>query len=714
LAIRQEIGDRDGEGSTLNNIGNIYYRQQQYGEALETYQQALAIRQEIGDRDGEGSTLNDIGNIYSSQGQYEEALETYQQALAISQEIGDRDGEGSTLNNIGNIYYRQRQYGESLETYQQALAISQEIGDRDGEGDTQFNLAYLYRAQDNLPAAKAAIDEALSIVEQIRADISGNDARITYLATVQDYYQLKVDILMQLHQQQPQNRYDIEALATADQGRARGLLDLLTEANADIFKDIDPALRQRYQALQFQIEALEKESIRLASSEATQAQVPTVQADLKALRDDESNLREEIRQQSPTYAALNFPKPLTVAEMQAQLDANTLMLYYALGETQSYLWAVTPDSVTSYVLPYSRAAIDTAARDVRDVLANPGMYGVPATTPDAQGRTIAGTTRTLSDLILAPVADQLGQKRLVIVADGELQYVPFAALNLPGQAEDAYTPLVANHDLVNLPSASTIAILRETVINDRQPAPKTLAVLYDPVFGLNDDRLNPSASATTPALAATTPDPADPLNQAALERVTRSFKDDRLIYTRAEAEAILGLVPEGEEVATHGFDANYPWLDQPNLSQYRYIHLATHGFFDETNPELSGLVLSLYDQSGHPQRGYLRLGDLFNLNLPADMIVLSACQTALGENVRGEGIVGVTRGLMYAGAPRVVTSLWNVDDEATADLMQQFYQQILVDQVPPSAALSATQRAMWQQGQSPYLWAAFTLQGEWR
>jgi CHAT domain-containing protein len=174
------------------------------------------------------------------------------------------------------------------------------------------------------------------------------------------------------------------------------------------------------------------------------------------------------------------------------------------------------------------------------------------------------------------------------------------------------------------------------------------------------------------------------------------------------------LVPEGEEVATQSFDADYPWLDQPNLSQYRYIHLATHGFFDETNPELSGLVLSLYDQSGHPQRGYLRLGDLFNLNLPADMIVLSACQTALGENVRGEGIVGVTRGLMYAGAPRVVTSLWNVDDEATADLMQQFYQQILVDQVPPSAALSATQRAMWQQGESPYLWAAFTLQGEWR
>jgi tetratricopeptide (TPR) repeat protein len=260
---------------------------------------------------------------------------TYQQSLAISQEIGDRAGEGNSLNNIGAIYSSQGQYGDALGYYQQALAIHQEVGDRALEGSTQVNLAYLYQAQDNLSAAKAAIDEALNIVEQIRADISGNDARTTYLATVQDHYQLKVDILMQLHQQQPQPRYDIEALATADQGRARGLLDLLTEANADIFKDIDPDLRQRYQDLQFQIEALEKESIRLASSEATQGQVSTLQADLKALRDDESTLREEIRQQSPTYAVLNFPKPLTVVEMQAQLDANTLMLYYALGETQS-------------------------------------------------------------------------------------------------------------------------------------------------------------------------------------------------------------------------------------------------------------------------------------------------------------------------------------------------------------------------------------------
>ena len=156
-------------------------------------------------------------------------------------------------------------------------------------------------------------------------------------------------------------------------------------------------------------------------------------------------------------------------------------------------------------------------------------------------------------------------------------------------------------------------------------------------------------------------------------------------------------------------------MTNPALKQYRYIHLATHGFFDEKNPELSGLLLSMVNRQGQPQdRGFLRIGDLFNLDLAADLVVLSACQTGLGENIRGEGIVGMTRGLMYAGTPRVVTSLWNVDDEATAILMEQFYTAMLKDGKPPAAALRASQLAMWQQGKNPYLWAAFTLQGEWR
>jgi tetratricopeptide (TPR) repeat protein/CHAT domain-containing protein len=723
LTIVRSVADRAAEGIILSNIGGIYKNQGNDEEALRYYTEALTICREVGNRTGEGTTLDNIGQVYSRQGNYSEALRYYTDALVIRRAVGARAGEGTTLNNIGGVYNSQGNYGEALRYYTDAIAISRKVGDRAGEGQTLTNLAYFYQKQRNLSDAKNAIDAAIAVFETIRGNISGDEARTTYFTTVQNYYQLKVDIYMELHQQQPQHRYDIEALKTADQGRARGLLDLLAEANSDIFKDIAPDLRQRYQELRFQIEALEKQSIRLASSEATLAQVPTIQARLKERRDAEIKLREEIRLKSPAYAALEFPQPLAVAEMQAQLDANTLMLYYTLGEDQSYLWAVGQDSITSYVLPHSKATIDQAAREVVKVISNPGMYGVEVTTPDDEGGTIADATSTLSDMILSPVASQLGQNRLVIVADGALQYVPFAALKLPGQSADAYTPLVVNHDIVNLPSASTIAILRKTVIQDRQPAPKTLAVLYDPVFDLTDERFNQAASATNPSFAQAT-DPVDfdqQLNEAALERVLRnvgSGAPPRLKHTKAEAEGLMALVPDTDELSASDFEANYPWLEQPALSQYRYLHLATHGFFDETNPELSGLILARFDSAGNTQQGYLRLGDLFNLNLPAEMVVLSACQTALGENVEGEGIVGVTRGLMYAGAPRVVTSFWNVDDEATADFMQRFYRRILNNQESPTAALSATQRKLWQEPDiyinSPYLWAAFTLQGEWR
>ena len=292
--------------------------------------------------------------------------------------MGDRTGEATTLNNIGLVYNDLGEKQQALDYYTQALPLQRAVGDRAGEANTLGNVAVLYRDQGEPEQARIQVNAAIALIEDMRASFTNTDFKTAYFSTVQGYYQLKVDILMELYQQQPQHRYDIEALQTADQGRARGLLDLLTEANSDIFKDIAPNLRQRYQELRWQIEALEKESIRLASSEATLAQVPTIQAELKNLRQEESNLREEIRLKSPAYAALEFPQPLTVAEMQARLDANTLMRYYTLGEEQSYLWAVSQDSITSHVLPYNKATIDQAARAVVEVISNPGMYAIPS------------------------------------------------------------------------------------------------------------------------------------------------------------------------------------------------------------------------------------------------------------------------------------------------------------------------------------------------
>jgi CHAT domain-containing protein len=301
-------------------------------------------------------------------------------------------------------------------------------------------------------------------------------------------------------------------------------------------------------------------------------------------------------------------------------------------------------------------------------------------------------------------------KRLLIVADGALQYVPFAALPSNGQ------PLIVNHEIVNLPSASVLAALR--LDRDRPSYQKTVAVFADPVFDAADPRLaraRRTDSATAAADVAQLP-----------EEVRASVReagllDDRgaltrLPFTREEADAILALAPSGEGTKAIDFSASRSTATSGRVKGHRIVHLATHGIVDTAHPELSGIVLSLVDERGAPQDGFLRLHEVYNLDWNADLVVLSACQTALGQEIKGEGLVGLTRGFMYGGARGVVASLWNVNDSATVDLMKRFYEGLLARGLTPAPALRAAQLEMWKrrQWQAPYYWAAFTLQGDWR
>jgi CHAT domain-containing protein len=190
---------------------------------------------------------------------------------------------------------------------------------------------------------------------------------------------------------------------------------------------------------------------------------------------------------------------------------------------------------------------------------------------------------------------------------------------------------------------------------------------------------------------------------------------DRLMFSREEALAILAIAPQ-ESLGLLNFQASKETVTQTDLNQYRIVHFATHGLLHSEHPELSGIVLSLVDKEGKPQNGFLRLHEIYNFKLPSELVVLSACQTALGKEIKGEGIVGLTRGFMYAGAARVVASLWNVNDHATAELMTIFYKQMLQDGQRPAEALRNAQLKMLKQKrwQSPYYWAPFTIQGEWR
>jgi CHAT domain-containing protein len=284
-------------------------------------------------------------------------------------------------------------------------------------------------------------------------------------------------------------------------------------------------------------------------------------------------------------------------------------------------------------------------------------------------------------------------------------------------------PLITAHEIVNLPSASALALIRREAAG-RPEANRILAALADPVFEANDPRLAavkktalPKGSIAFARSAKSTSATSAPPSE--LIRSARSFHRDgfgRLMFSNEEAEYITGYAPRSATLKATGFEANRQLVASGKLSRYRIIHFATHGLINSEHPELSGLVLSLVDENGKPQDGFLRMSEIFNLQLPADLVVLSACQTAIGKEINGEGLVGLTRGFMYAGAERVVASLWQVDDEATSQLMRYFYRCMLKEGLRPAAALRAAQIEMSKSSRwsSPYYWAGFVIQGEWR
>ncbi len=717
LPIARAIGYRSGEAITLNDIGAVYNSVGETQKALDKYNEALPIRRTVGDRRGEAVTLNSIGAVYQSLGETRKALEKYNEALSISQAIGDRSMEGRTLHNIGAAYNSLGEAQKALEMYNEALPIRRAVGDRNGEAATLLGIARAEQKRGNLTQARQTIEQAISIVESVRASIGSQELRASFFASRQDFYESYIEVLMQMHKQNPAASFDALALAVSERARARSLLELLTEARADIRQGVDSSLIERERSLRQRFAARAAAQANLLNRKHTPEQADAAAKEIASITAEYEQLEAQIRARSPRYAALTQPRPLGLTEIQQQaLDEDTLLLEYALGEKRSYLWLVSQRSIDSYELP-PRAELEAAARRVYELLiVRPKRW----TPPDPQ---LIAQAEALSRMLLGPVAPQLGAKRLVVVAPGALSYLPFAALPAPEDKKRPagdYEPLIAKHEVVNIPSASVLSIIRRETAG-RQQATKSVAVLADPVFEASDPRLasakNGSASEETPAA---------PVADAELSELTRAirtmnFSDaragfTRLAFSRQEAEGIITLTPKGTGLKATDFNASRDLAMSRELSQYRILHFATHGMLNSERPELSGLVFSLIDRQGKPQDGFLRLYEIYNLQLNADLIVLSACETGLGKEIKGEGLIGLTRGFMYSGAPRVVASLWNVDDLATAELMKLFYQGILKDGLPAGAALRAAQLELSRQKRwaSPYFWAGFVLHGEWK
>ncbi|HJP91652.1 MAG TPA: CHAT domain-containing protein [Pyrinomonadaceae bacterium] len=726
LPILQQIGDHRVEAITLNNIGYVYDALDEKQKALEYYNRALPVLQTVGDRRMQAITLNNIGLVQKGLGDTQRALGFLNQALELRRAVNDRSGEGITLSDLGSVYALLGEEQKALDFYQQSLRLSRAAEDKGTESSTLRRIAFININRGQLEEARRNLETALNIVEHLRVRIAGQELRASYFASVQQFFDSYIDLMMRLHRVSPDKGYDALALQAAERARARSLLDSLRETGANIREGVATALLDRENALRQKLDAVAERQARLVSGNHSDEEAATLKNETERLLTEYQEVETEIRASSPRYAALTQPLPLSLKEIQQQVvDADTVLLEYALGDDKSYLWVVTTSSIHSYELP-PRKAIETATRNVYQLLTERNRDIRFEKLVERRARIAKADTdyapasTALSRMLLGPAASLLEKKRLLIVGDGALNYLPFALL--PEPTGKSSVPLIFAHEIVGLPSASTLAVLRQEFTN-RLPAPKTLAVIADPVFEKDDARVkamkvggrndhpNDRAIEDRMLVGLANVDLNVPKPQSESDEVREIH---RLPFTRQEADEILALVPEADRLKALDFDANRVMVTSATLGQYRYVHFATHGFLNAVHPELSGIVLSLVNQQGAEQDGFLWANDVYNLRLPAEMVVLSGCRTGLGKQIKGEGVVGLTRGFMYAGSKRVLVSLWDISDEASAELMARLYKAMLKENRSPAAALRTAQIEIMKdkRWQAPYYWAAFVLQGE--
>jgi len=726
LDLFRAVSDRNGEASTLNNIGAFYLNTLREPQtALEYYRQALEMRRALGQRIDEAIMLDNIGIVYNGLGDAPKAVEYHRQALDMRRALGHRLGEAASLTNLGAAHFAMGELQTALDYFSQALTLHRTMGSRNMEAITLYGIAMVERARGNLDEARLRMEESLSIIEALRGKAASQDLRASFLAQKQDYYEFYTDLLMRLHQLEPSKGHDLAALQASERARARSLIELLAEARIDVEFGIAPGLKQRERASHSRIAWIQSRLIEAYSQpKPDQTRISMLEEELKKADAEREQLNMEIRQKHPRYAALQYPSPPGLKAIQSLLDDRTLLLEYALGKDTSFLFAVSRDDFLVARLP-SASSIAEQVEALRAII-----------TAQPQRNTLAKQidhSRQLYRELIEPAGKLLsGKQKLIIVPSGILHYLPFEVLLSSGEERTLATAgsgvwpyLVRDYAISYVPSAGVLASLRSRP-EERPERRKTLLALADPVYG---NETGAEASTVRSRLRGAFSD-------------ERSWKLGRLMESRREVEQIAGLYARDQVSLLLGEQASEENVKTAGrLGQYRFIHFATHGLLNEERPQYSGLILTLprggeapapasknsgppvpQASDGAPQSairnpqledGLLQVYEVFNLKLNADLVVLSACETGLGKEVKGEGLIGLTHAFLYARTPSVLVSLWNVQDRSTADVMVKFYQQLDRGQDKTEALRQAKLKLIQNSRYAhPYYWAPFILIGE--
>lgn len=686
LPVLRQSQSRNETAAALIDMALMFQQIGEFQKGLDAGNEALSIARETGNRNAEANALRTLGLIYMNSGDTEQPLKFYEPSLSLWNEIADATGEAITWNALGVYYHDQSEFLKALDCFQKANDLSATSGSIRNQAEALKNKARSEFQLQQMDAALKDVDRAYGLFVQLN-DLSGEASCLetrAQFATGSEALDLYSQALQRLRQTKDRPELARVLLQAARVLRAKGDLKRAAEQAQESIRILENirsellshSLRISYfsavrDAYEFYVDLLYE----LNQSEPG--------SDVLAFRVSEGARARGFSDFVLSHDAIGPSQatPSSLEEIQqALLGPDTVLLEFLLGKEKSYAWAIT--QTEHLMVPIAASAeLETKVLELYRLMHE----------RSADSAELLKITADLSGMLLVPLERLLDRNRILISADGVLQYLPFAMLSLDGEK----APLGIQHQISYVPSATSVRMLREFTTN-RKPPGKMIAMFADPVFDPDDPRIRRPKGLRHDTI----------LQQA--PTLTR------IPFTSREANAITGLVQQGQTLVFTGSDANRAALESGRLKEYKYIHFATHGVVEASNPDASMLALSLFDRNGVPLRGFITPDDISQLQLNAELAVLSGCDTAIGKQVRGEGLLGFGRAFLYAGAKRVLATVWSVEDAAMVDIMRHYYSALIVHHLSPAAALQDTQRYLWRQPKyrSPYYWAPFILIGE--
>lgn len=720
LRIVREIKNLGLEAAFLQIRGSLYEKQGQAQNALADYSTALTTAEGIGDKIQQAAALDHIGGVQSAAGDYVGALASLERALKISREIKSLPVEGKVLNHLGKVQLGLKNYARAREAHQKALDIAAQTLMPELAWQAHAGMAAALTAQGELAAARGHYREAVEAIDGTRGKLEMSEDKAGFFQGKVEVYKSLIDLLIRSSEGEPSKGYEQEAFYYAERARARAFLDMMAEGRVSAEHDVAPTLLARRQQIQARISQLQSQLLEQhAEAHPDSSKIKPLEEKLIAADEEYQDWRRAVRRRHPRYADLRYPDPIRLEGAQRLLDAETVLLEYSFGEEASYLFALSRDGYLVARLPEA-ALIYTRVKRLREAIARPNRVAFSNYLVEARW--------LFKELILPAERLLAGRRNLIIAPDGLAHYLPFEVLLKPDDAgtmpehPQRLPYLVRDYAISYVPSASVLAGLDQ--YRDHTPRPRKAFVAFaDPVYGERREM---------------EPDGAGLALRSALGGGAR-LKLDRLKQSGAEVQRIAGLFPPSEVAVFLGGQASESNVKaHDRLAQFRIVHFAVHGLLNEQRPQFSALVLSLPRadgaaggrQGGRPARGgqtpeapsptelkedgLLQVYEIFNLRMSADMVILSACETGLGKEVKGEGLVGMTRAFLYAGSQSVVASLWKTSDLATEELMVRFYRHLRGDSPGRAEALRRARLELIGGGQfsHPYFWSPFILVGK--